>query len=58
MNEPALTVQMIPVDQIYVLNLRSRNKVDFQNLISNISTLWPKETDYSRTPSRGSLARH
>src|SRR6267378_3487837 len=39
MNDPALTVQMIPIDQINVLNPRSRNKVIFQGIVSNISNL-------------------
>jgi ParB family chromosome partitioning protein len=32
-------VQMIPIDQINVLNPRSRNKVVFQSIVSNISNL-------------------
>lgn len=39
MNETAPVVQMIPVDQINVLNPRSRNKFVFQTIVSNISTL-------------------
>lgn len=39
MNETAPVVQMIPVDQINVLNPRSRNKFVFQSIVSNISTL-------------------
>jgi len=31
------------VDQMYVLNPRSRNKVVFQNIVSNISTLGLKK---------------
>jgi ParB family transcriptional regulator, chromosome partitioning protein len=32
-------VQMIPVDQINILNPRSRNKFVFQSIVSNISNL-------------------
>ncbi len=39
MNESAPVVQMIPVNQINVLNPRSRNKVVFQSIVSNISNL-------------------
>ena len=39
MNDTALMVQMIPIDQINVLNPRSRNKVVFQSIVSNISNL-------------------
>ena len=39
MNDTALIVQMIPIDQINVLNPRSRNKIVFQSIVSNISNL-------------------
>jgi ParB family chromosome partitioning protein len=39
MNETAPIVQMIPVNQINVLNPRSRNKFIFQSIVSNISNL-------------------
>jgi ParB family chromosome partitioning protein len=39
MNETAPMVQMIPVNQINVLNPRSRNKFIFQSIVSNISNL-------------------
>ncbi|HUJ30551.1 MAG TPA: plasmid partitioning protein RepB C-terminal domain-containing protein [Candidatus Acidoferrum sp.] len=39
MNDPAPLVQMIPVDQINVLNPRSRNKAVFQSIVSNISNI-------------------
>jgi ParB family chromosome partitioning protein len=39
MNDTAPMVQMIPIDQINVLNPRSRNKVVFQSIVSNISNL-------------------
>ncbi len=39
MNNTAPIVQMIPVDQINVLNPRSRNKIVFQTIVSNISNL-------------------
>lgn len=39
MNDTAPIVQMIPVDQINVLNPRSRNRVIFQGIVSNISNL-------------------
>ena len=39
MNAIAPIVQMIPVDQINVLNPRSRNKFVFQSIVSNISNL-------------------
>ncbi len=39
MNDTAPVVQMIPVNQINILNPRSRNKVAFQGMIANISNL-------------------
>ncbi len=39
MNEKAPDVQMIPIEQINVLNPRSRNKVVFQGIVSNISNI-------------------
>jgi ParB family chromosome partitioning protein len=39
MNNPAPLVEMIPIDQINVLNPRSRNKIIFQTIVSNISNL-------------------
>jgi ParB family chromosome partitioning protein len=39
MNDTAPIVQMIPVDQINVLNPRSRNKIVFQAIVTNISNL-------------------
>lgn len=39
MNDTALMVQMIPIGQINVLNPRSRNKIVFQSIVSNISNL-------------------
>jgi ParB family chromosome partitioning protein len=39
MNNSGPIVQMIPVDQINVLNPRSRNKIVFQSIVSNISNL-------------------
>ena len=39
MSETAPIVQMIPVNQINVLNPRSRNKIVFQSIVSNISNL-------------------
>jgi ParB family chromosome partitioning protein len=39
MDELAPEVQMIPVNQINLLNPRSRNKVVFQSIVSNISNL-------------------
>ena len=39
MNESAPVVQMIPVNQINVLNPRSRNKIVFQGIVTNISNL-------------------
>ena len=39
MNDTAPMVQMIPIDQINVLNPRSRNKIVFQSIVSNISNL-------------------
>jgi ParB family transcriptional regulator, chromosome partitioning protein len=38
-NNTAPIVEMIPVDQINVLNPRSRNKIVFQTIVSNISNL-------------------
>src|SRR5258706_11324603 len=43
MSDTAPMVQMIPVSQINVLNPRSRNKIVFQSIISNISTLGLKK---------------
>jgi ParB family transcriptional regulator, chromosome partitioning protein len=43
MSDAAPIVQMIPVDQINVLNPRSRNKVTFQGIVSNISNLGLKK---------------
>jgi ParB family chromosome partitioning protein len=39
MIDTAPVVQMIPIDQINVLNPRSRNKLIFQSIVSNISNL-------------------
>ena len=39
MNDTAPMVQMIPIDQINVLNPRSRNKIVFQSIVSNISNI-------------------
>jgi ParB family transcriptional regulator, chromosome partitioning protein len=39
MNNTAPIVEMIPIDQINVLNPRSRNKIVFQTIVSNISNL-------------------
>lgn len=43
MNDEAPSVQMIPTDQINVINPRSRNKVVFQSIVSNISALGLKK---------------
>jgi ParB family chromosome partitioning protein len=43
MNETAPMVQMVPVNQINVLNPRSRNKVVFQGIVSNISNIGLKK---------------
>jgi ParB family transcriptional regulator, chromosome partitioning protein len=43
MSETALVVQMIPIDQINVLNPRNRSKVVFQSIVSNISSLGLKK---------------
>lgn len=43
MNDTALVVQMIPVDQINVLNPRSRNKLISQSIVSNISNIGLKK---------------
>jgi ParB family chromosome partitioning protein len=39
MNDETPTVQMIPIHQIHILNPRSRNKIVFQGIVSNISNL-------------------
>jgi ParB family chromosome partitioning protein len=39
MNDTAPIVQMIPVNQINILNPRSRNKAAFQGIVANISSL-------------------
>jgi len=43
MNDTAPIVHMIPVDQINILNPRSRNKIVFQSIVSNISNLGLKK---------------
>jgi ParB family chromosome partitioning protein len=43
MNEAAPIVQMIPINEIHVLNPRSRNKTVFQGIVSNISHLGLKK---------------
>jgi len=43
MNDSAPVVQMIPIDQINILNSRSRNKIAFQGIVSNISSLGLKK---------------
>lgn len=43
MNSPDPIVQMIPIDQVNVLNPRSRNKIVFQGIVSNISNLGLKK---------------
>ena len=39
MNSPGTDVQMIPIDQIHILNPRSRNKIVFASILSNISNI-------------------
>jgi ParB family chromosome partitioning protein len=39
MNNSTLTVEMIPINQINILNPRSRSKIVFQSIVSNISNL-------------------
>jgi ParB family transcriptional regulator, chromosome partitioning protein len=43
MTETGPVVQMIPIDQIHVLNPRSRNKFTFQAIVSNIGNLGLKK---------------
>lgn len=43
MNDRAPDVQMIPIEQINVLNPRSRNKLIFQGIVSNISNIGLKK---------------
>ena len=43
MNNDALSVQMVRIDQINIINPRSRNKIVFQTIVSNISTLGIKK---------------
>ncbi len=43
MTDTAPVVQMIPVNQINVLNPRSRNKIVFQSMVSNISNIGLKK---------------
>ena len=43
MNDPAPNVQMILIAEINVLNPRTRNKIVFQNIVSNISNLGLKK---------------
>jgi ParB family chromosome partitioning protein len=39
MNDPAPVVQMIPIDQINIINPRSRNQIVFRSIVTNISNL-------------------
>src|SRR2546427_6694424 len=39
MNDEVPTIQMIPINQIKILNPRSRNKIVFQSIVSNISNV-------------------
>jgi ParB family transcriptional regulator, chromosome partitioning protein len=58
MNDTTPIVQMIPIDRINVLNPRSRNKIVFQSIVSNISSLGLKRpiTVAARTdPANGRL---
>lgn len=43
MNDSAPIVQMIPVNEINVLNPRCRNRISFQGIVSNISNLGLKK---------------
>jgi ParB family chromosome partitioning protein len=43
MTDAVPMVQMIPVNQINVLNPRSRNKIVFQGIVSNISNIGLKK---------------
>jgi ParB family transcriptional regulator, chromosome partitioning protein len=43
MNDKAPDVEMIPIEQINVLNPRSRNKLIFQGIVSNISNIGLKK---------------
>jgi ParB family transcriptional regulator, chromosome partitioning protein len=43
MNDTAPTVQMIPIYQINILNPRTRNRVVFQGIVSNISNIGLKK---------------
>ena len=43
MTEAAPTVHMIPIEQIHILNPRSRNKATFQDIMSNISNVGLKK---------------
>ena len=43
MTETAPIVQMVPINQINVLNPRSRNKIVFQTIVSNIANLGLKK---------------
>ena len=43
MTETTPVVQMIPIDQIHILNPRSRNKATFQDIMSNISNVGLKK---------------
>jgi ParB family chromosome partitioning protein len=43
MTEAASTVQMIPIEQINILNPRSRNRATFRDMVSNISNVGLKK---------------
>jgi ParB family chromosome partitioning protein len=58
MTETAPNVQMIPIDQINVLNPRSRNRLIFQGIVSNISNVGlkrPITVARRAEPSEGKL---
>ena len=43
MNDTAPIVEMVPIHQINILNPRSRNKIVFQSIMSNISNIGLKK---------------
>ena len=54
MSENTPSVQMIPVNDIHILNPRSRNKTVFQSIVSNINSLGLKKPiTVARRPEAG-----
>ncbi len=58
MNDTALTVEIIPINQINILNpAAAAIRLSFQSIISNISNPGPKATNYGRSTALGNHRR-